>query len=572
MSAGQIPADDPVQRAVREVVLALVERGEPFNPAEVALAVRSPVASVAAALSALHADGVLAPLGYRRTLAKRRTRSGVVTTVEYVPARSSERPSTAPTRTPALRPLGYLGVAAGDARRLANQQVALQAQLQSNAKDLIRTGEILIAIRGLAGPAGFEPFLRRQMRMSIDTARRIIRVTETFRDHAAVDRLATASTSVLYKLAEASFPIDLREAILAKGGLEVGGTVVPLGRLTIRDLRAAKRAAVARTARLAAISRALAPLDPDDPSAVALRIERDGIVGVPLTTLGGDLPPAAHRRAVDALIASADRLAARAESGALEAAEVALGAAALKAALARLEGTTSQAPSAADRVGSRAMIVAIDGPAGAGKSTIARAVAERLGFVLVDTGAIYRAVALVSRRRRVEAEAELAGLLDGLQIELDGSIVRLDGADVSAAIRTPEISMHASVVSAMPAVRAGLLDLQRRIARQHPKGAVLEGRDIGTVVFPDAPVKIFLTASLQERAGRRALELANRGAPQPLEDVLQEVRLRDERDSQRAVAPLKPAEDAVLVDTTGRSIESIVEEIVAVASKHAPSS
>lgn len=207
-------------------------------------------------------------------------------------------------------------------------------------------------------------------------------------------------------------------------------------------------------------------------------------------------------------------------------------------------------------------IVAIDGPAGAGKSTVARRVAERLGFIRVDTGAIYRSVALLAQERGLRGEAEIAELAEGLPLRFEGERVLVGPRDVSRAIREPEVSQAASVVSAMPRVRAALLELQRRIARAHPGGAVMEGRDIGTVVFPDAEVKVFLTASVLERARRRHEELAERGVPQPLEDVKREIEARDARDEGRAAAPLRRAEDAVLVDTTGKSVDAVVDEIV----------
>lgn len=208
------------------------------------------------------------------------------------------------------------------------------------------------------------------------------------------------------------------------------------------------------------------------------------------------------------------------------------------------------------------IVVAIDGPAGAGKSTVSRQVADQLGFLLVDTGAIYRSAALVALRRGLVSEAAIAGALQGLELRFEEARVLLAEEDVSGLIRTPEISKHASVVSQMPQVRAALLDLQRRAARLHPRGAVVEGRDIGTVVFPDAEAKIFLTASVDERARRRTEELAQRGHHSSLAEVRAEIEERDQRDSQRAVAPLKPAPDAAIVDTTGRPIEEVVREIV----------
>ena len=211
-------------------------------------------------------------------------------------------------------------------------------------------------------------------------------------------------------------------------------------------------------------------------------------------------------------------------------------------------------------------IVAIDGPAGAGKSTVARELARRLGFTIVDTGAIYRGVALAAQRGGIgwEDDVALARLLDaGLGISFapagDAQRVLLHGEDVTEAIRTPEISRGASVVSARPVVRQKLLGLQRQLGRSAARGAVLEGRDIGTVVFPDADVKFFLTANDQARAARRHAELADKGLPVPLGEVLADQRRRDKDDSERAIAPLKPALDAVVVDTTGMDLGEVVE-------------
>jgi cytidylate kinase len=221
-------------------------------------------------------------------------------------------------------------------------------------------------------------------------------------------------------------------------------------------------------------------------------------------------------------------------------------------------------------MGPRPFILAIDGPAGAGKSTVARMVADRLGFVRVDTGAIYRAVALLAKSRGLEREDQIVALLMGLDLMFDGPRVLLEGHDVSRAIREPDISLRSSTVSAMPGVRAGLLGLQRQIALAHSGGAVLEGRDIGTVVFPDADLKIFLTASIEERARRRKEELLQRGVDQPMDAVKADMIARDEQDSKRAVAPLKAADDAILVDTTGRPADAIVEEIAGYARAKKP--
>lgn len=216
------------------------------------------------------------------------------------------------------------------------------------------------------------------------------------------------------------------------------------------------------------------------------------------------------------------------------------------------------------------LIVAIDGPAGAGKSTVSKAVAERLGLSLVDTGAIYRSVALVALRRGIglEDDAALEKLLGELELEFKvengRNRILLNGEDVTDAIRTPEISRGASIVSARPVVRAGLLDLQRRLARAAPGGAVLEGRDIGTVVFPDADVKFFLTASDEVRAQRRHAELVARGVSITFEEVLEDQRRRDLQDSTREVAPLVAAKDAHRIDASGLSSEEVVERMVSV--------
>jgi cytidylate kinase len=210
-------------------------------------------------------------------------------------------------------------------------------------------------------------------------------------------------------------------------------------------------------------------------------------------------------------------------------------------------------------------IVAIDGPAGAGKSTVARELARRLGFTIVDTGAIYRAVALAAQRAGIgwEDDPGLARLLDaGLGISFvpgEGQRVLLRGDDVTEAIRTPGITRGASIVSARPVVRQKLLGLQRQLGREAPRGAVLEGRDIGTVVFPDADVKFFLTANDEARAARRHAEFVDKGLPVPLGEVLADQRRRDKDDSERAIAPLKPAPDAVVVDTTGMDLGEVVE-------------
>ena len=217
-----------------------------------------------------------------------------------------------------------------------------------------------------------------------------------------------------------------------------------------------------------------------------------------------------------------------------------------------------------------APIVAIDGPAGAGKSTVARQLARRLGFTIIDTGAIYRSVALAAQRAGIswEDDTGLARLLDtGLGLTFQGERVLLRGEDVTEAIRTPEISRGASVVSARPVVRQKLLQLQRDLGHAAPRGAVLEGRDIGTVVFPDADVKFFLTASDDARAQRRHAELNEKGLSVPLPEVLSDQRRRDKDDTERAIAPLRAAVDAVVVDTTGFDLEQVVERCFREASQ-----
>lgn len=214
------------------------------------------------------------------------------------------------------------------------------------------------------------------------------------------------------------------------------------------------------------------------------------------------------------------------------------------------------------------MNVAIDGPAGAGKSTIARAAAKKLGFIYVDTGALYRAVGVYSLRNGLDTEnpETVEGTLPHIQVELqfqDGvQHVLLNGEDVSEEIRTPQASMAASAVSAVPAVRRFLFDLQREIAAKND--CIMDGRDIGTVVLPQAEVKIFLTASPETRAMRRFNELQEKGAPDTYEAVLADLKQRDYNDAHRAVAPLKPAEDSVLVDTSALTLPQSVEKVIEV--------
>lgn len=216
------------------------------------------------------------------------------------------------------------------------------------------------------------------------------------------------------------------------------------------------------------------------------------------------------------------------------------------------------------------IVVAIDGPAGAGKSTVAREVARALGYVLVDTGALYRGVALIARERNVAWTdgAALGPLAASLSLELrpaaDGSArLFIDGRDRADDIRTQAISMGASDVSKHPEVRDALLGLQRQLGRNG--GVVLEGRDIGTVVFPNAEAKVFLTASPPARAGRRVSDLRGRGVDASYETTLAEIEARDAQDSGRAVAPLRPADGSVIVDSTELGIDQVVARVVEVA-------
>lgn len=219
----------------------------------------------------------------------------------------------------------------------------------------------------------------------------------------------------------------------------------------------------------------------------------------------------------------------------------------------------------------KTVAVAIDGPSGAGKSTIARILAAELGFVYVDTGALYRTIGLAVLRRNLDPsdEQQVVGLLPELTVSLgyvDGSQrVFLNGEDVSGCIRSPEVSMAASAVSALPPVRRFLFDLQQDTARR--QNVIMDGRDIGTVVLPFAEVKIFLTASDEDRARRRFEEFQAKGIPTSYEAVLKDMKERDYNDSHRAAAPLRPAVDAVRIDTTGNTLEQSVELLKALVSE-----
>lgn len=210
--------------------------------------------------------------------------------------------------------------------------------------------------------------------------------------------------------------------------------------------------------------------------------------------------------------------------------------------------------------------IAIDGPSGAGKSTISRKAAEKFGFIYVDTGAIYRTIGLATKIRGVSLDdtAAVVALLPTLEIELKYNDageqhMYLDGNDVSRDIRLPEVSMLASKVSAIPAVREFLVDMQRGMAEKYD--VIMDGRDIGTVILPNADLKIFLTADVRDRARRRYEELRAKGMEKPFDEILAEMEKRDEQDTQRAAAPLKAADDAVLLDTSGNTLEESIDEV-----------
>lgn len=213
--------------------------------------------------------------------------------------------------------------------------------------------------------------------------------------------------------------------------------------------------------------------------------------------------------------------------------------------------------------------IAIDGPAGAGKSSLSKEVAKELSFIYVDTGALYRTIGLAASRKGLKKDdkAEIISMLNDIDVKLsfndEGTqIVLLNGEDVSSFIRTPEASMFASAVSAIPEVRAFLLDLQRNMAKSD--NVIMDGRDIGTVVLPDAKIKIFLTASPEKRAMRRHKENIEKGIDSTYEEVLKDVNQRDYQDSHREIAPLKPAEDSVLVDTSDYNFEGSKELLLKV--------
>jgi CMP/dCMP kinase len=217
------------------------------------------------------------------------------------------------------------------------------------------------------------------------------------------------------------------------------------------------------------------------------------------------------------------------------------------------------------------LVIAIDGPSGAGKSTVARLLARRLGYTYIDTGALYRAVGWKAKQEGIDPAdgAALDALCERIDVSLghdsDGQRVFLNGQDISGEIRTPEMGMLASAVSMSPAVRARLLTLQRNLGERG--GVVMDGRDIGTVVFPKADVKIFLDAGAEERGRRRYRELRDKGMPVDLATITAEIRARDQQDSSRKIAPLRPAPDAVTVDSSAMTIDEVVEAMLAVIAR-----
>lgn len=210
--------------------------------------------------------------------------------------------------------------------------------------------------------------------------------------------------------------------------------------------------------------------------------------------------------------------------------------------------------------------IALDGPAGAGKSTVAKGVAKELGFIYVDTGALYRTVGLKFLREGYDTtlDCDIEAILKTIEVDIkfiDGAQhVFLNGEDVSDEIRTPDASMMASAVSAKPPVRAFLLEMQRKLAREN--NVLMDGRDIGTVVLPNATLKFFVTATAEERANRRYKELIEKGMDVNYDDIYKDIHTRDYNDSHREIAPLKPAEDSIMFDTTGNTLEQSIDQLL----------
>ena len=216
-------------------------------------------------------------------------------------------------------------------------------------------------------------------------------------------------------------------------------------------------------------------------------------------------------------------------------------------------------------------LIAIDGPVGAGKSTVAKITAQRLNIIYIDTGAMYRTVGLYVTRRGLDTKNanDVNSVLDEINLDVklsnEGQMIFLNGEDVTKLIRTPEISMAASNVSAIPEVREKLVSIQRALAKS--KSVIMDGRDIGTVVLPNATTKIFLNASLDVRADRRYRELIRKGQQVTFEDVKNDIVTRDNNDMSRAASPLKKAEDAIEVDTTGKSLDEVVTEVIKIVNE-----
>lgn len=210
--------------------------------------------------------------------------------------------------------------------------------------------------------------------------------------------------------------------------------------------------------------------------------------------------------------------------------------------------------------------IALDGPAGAGKSTVAKGVAKELGFIYVDTGALYRTVGLKFLREGYDTtlDCDIDSILKTIEVDIkfiDGAQhVFLNGEDVSDEIRTPDASMMASAVSAKPPVRAFLLEMQRKLAREN--NVLMDGRDIGTVVLPNATLKFFVTATVEERATRRYKELCEKGMDVKYDDIYKDIEIRDYNDSHREIAPLKPAEDSIMFDTTGNTLQESIDKLL----------
>lgn len=215
--------------------------------------------------------------------------------------------------------------------------------------------------------------------------------------------------------------------------------------------------------------------------------------------------------------------------------------------------------------------IAIDGPAGAGKSSIAKTVAGRIECIYIDTGAMYRSVGIFAHQNRVDLKNEnrLADLLENMDMQIkcedDGQHIYINGKDMNSFIRTPEASMAASAVALIPTVRIKLVEIQRKIAEA--ESVIMDGRDIGTYVLPDADVKIFLTASVEERAGRRYKELIEKGENCTMDEVISDMITRDKQDTEREFAPLKQADDSILVDTTGLSFDESVSKVIEIIEK-----